>query len=401
MFDNIYLKNFLLNKKKFNKNHKKTKYILKSLLQSIESSDEFFIQSLSNSYSFNFNTKMIKNFSKYKNIVIIGMGGSILGTKSIYHFLKKKIKKEIFFLDNLDESLHLKLNKIKKLNRACVIIVSKSGDTLETISNFNIIFSKKLSKNNLVFITEIKDSALIHIASKLDAEIIEHKKFIGGRFSVLSEVGMFPAALMGLKVDRFRNFEKIIKNKNFISSLTKSVAGIFTLYQQGKKNSVIFNYDTKLNDFSLWYQQLVAESLGKKGKGITPILSYGPKDHHSLLQLYLDGPKDKFFTFFKVLEKNSKYKISKKFNFSEINYLNNKSIKSIIDTQSKSVMNIFKLKNIPFREIIFKKNTEEEIGNFFIFFILETILLSSLMNVNPFDQPAVEDVKIETRKNLR
>jgi len=144
----------------------------------------------------------------------------------------------------------------------------------------------------------MKNNVLNYIADKFNAEIIEHKDFIGGRYSVLSEVGMFPAALMGLNINKFKNLEKLIKNKNFVSSLIQNVASIHTLNAQGTKNSVILNYDSDLNDLGYWYQQLVGESLGKKGKGITPILSIAPKDHHSVLQLYLDGPKDKFFTFF-------------------------------------------------------------------------------------------------------
>ena len=114
---------------------------------------------------------------------------------------------------------------------------------------------------------------------------------------------MFPAALMGLDLMKFKNLKMLIKNKNFVSSLIQNVASIHTLNSKKINNSVILNYDSGLNDLGYWYQQLVAESLGKKGKGINPILSFGPRDHHSLLQLYLDGPKDKFFTFFNSSQK--------------------------------------------------------------------------------------------------
>jgi len=167
--------------------------------------------------------------------------------------------------------------------------------------------------------------------------------------------------------------------------LIQHVASINTLNSKGFNNSVIFSYDSNLHDLGYWYQQLVGESLGKKGKGITPILSFGPKDHHSLLQLYLDGPKNKFFTFFKSVNNDKK----------------NVKLNYIIRAQYNAIKNVFKLKKIPFREIIFKKNSEEEIGSIFTFFVLETIILSRLMNVNPFDQPAVEQVKIETKKFLR
>jgi len=166
-------------------------------------------------------------------------------------------------------------------------------------------------------------------------------------------------------------------------------------------NSVILNYDSSLNDLGYWYQQLVAESLGKQGKGINPILSFGPKDHLSLLQLYLDGPKDKFFTFFNSSQKEDKFKVSQEIIPNNMRFLKNKNLRFIINAQCNAVKNIFKLKKIPFRQITFNKKNEEELGEIFTFFVLETILLSRLMNINPFDQPAVEQVKVETKKILR
>ena len=217
---------------------------------------------------------------------------------------------------------------------------------------------------------------------------------------MLSETGMFPAALMGLNLIKFKNLKRLIENKNFISVLTQNVASIYTLISRKINNSVILNYDSNLDDLGYWYQQLVAESLGKKGKGINPTLSFGPRDHHSLLQLYLDGPKDKFFTFFNTLEKEDKLKVFQDIVPKNMRFLKNKNLKFIINAQSKAVKNIFKLKKIPFRQITFNKKNEEELGEIFTFFVLETILLSRLMNINPFDQPAVEEVKIETKKIL-
>jgi len=307
----------------------------------------------------------------------------VLGAKSIYSFFKNKVKKEVFFFDNLDPNLFLKYKKITNLKNSCFIVVSKSGNTLETIANLDAIFSKKIKKTKLVIITEIKDSKLMNFANKHNIEIIEHKEFIGGRYSVLSEPGMFPATLMGLNISKFKNLKILIKNKNFISCLIHNVASIYTLSSKKINNSVILNYDSNLNDLGYWYQQLTAESLGKKGKGINPVLSFGPKDHHSLLQLYLDGPKDKFFTFFS-------------------SYANSgKKIVSIIKAQNEATKSIFKKKKIPYRQFIFKNKDESELGSIFTFFVLETIILSSLMNVDPFDQPAVEQVKTETKKFLK
>ena len=211
---------------------------------------------------------------------------------------------------------------------------------------------------------------------------------------------MFPAALMGLNINKFQNLKKLIHDKNFISSLIQNVASIYTLYAKGIKNSVILNYDSKLDDLGYWYQQLVGESLGKKSRGITPILSFAPRDHHSVLQLYLDGPKDKFFTFFSSSNESNTHKISSLIIPNSMKFLKNRNLGFIIKAQCDATKNIFKSKNIPFRHFVFNKNNEEELGMIFTFFVLETILLARLLKVNPFDQPAVEQIKIETRKIL-
>jgi len=397
---NIFFNNFFFKSKKFYQNFKKTQNFFNSFLLELENFEIPILECYKKDYTFDFSSITVRKFSKYKNIVVIGMGGSILGAKSIYSFLKIKVKKKVFFFDNLDANLHLQFNKIKVLKNSCFIIVSKSGSTLETLTNFSIVFSKSLFKNKLIFITEMGDNALNSIANKLNAEIIEHKDFIGGRYSVLSEAGMFPAALMGLNVNKFKNLKKLIQNKNFVSSLIQNVSSIYTLNENDIKNSVILNYDTDLNDLGCWYQQLVAESLGKKGKGITPILSTAPKAHHSVLQLYLDGPKDKFFTFFSSPNVGKKYKVSDKIIPNSMKFLKNKRLGHIINAQCDATKNIFKLRNIPFRHFIFNKSNEEELGMIFTFFVLETILLARLMKVNPFDQPAVEQIKIETKKIL-
>ena len=398
--DNFF-NNYFTNFSKYKTNIKKTKKVFNSFLEDLKNGQIPLLESYDKNYKFDFSNETVKKFSKYKNVVIIGMGGSILGTKSIYSFLKKKIKKEVFFFDNLDLNLNLKYKKIKNLKNSCFIVAGKSGKTIETIINLGTIFSKNLLKNKLIIIAEPTDNALMSIANKYHAEVIEHKEFISGRYSVLSETGMFPAALMGLNLMKFKNLKRLIKNKNFISTLIQNVACIYTLISKKVNNSVILNYDSNLNDLGYWYQQLVAESLGKRGKGINPTLSFGPKDHHSLLQLYLDGPKDKFFTFFNSSQKENELKVSQDIIPNNMRFLKNRNLRFIINAQCHAVKNIFKLKKIPFRQITFNKKNEEELGEIFTFFVLETILLSRLMNINPFDQPAVEEVKIETKKILK
>ncbi len=401
LIKNNFFKGYFGNTKTYYKNLKKTKKIFNSFLVDFKNFEVPLLESYEKDYEFDFSPSTVKKFSHYKNIFIIGMGGSILGTKSIYSFLKNKIKKNVFFFDNLDPNLFAKYKEIKNLKNSCFIVAGKSGKTIETIINLSTIYSKNLIKNKLIIIAEPTDNALMTIANKYNAEVIEHKDFISGRYSVLSETGMFPAALMGLNLLKFKNLKKLLKNRYFTSTLIQNVACIYTLISKKTNNSVILNYDSNLNDLGYWYQQLVAESLGKKGKGINPMLSFGPKDHHSLLQLYLDGPKDKFFTFFSSNQKEKKFKVFKDIIPNSMKFLKNKNANFVINAQCKAVKNIFKLKKIPYREISFNKKNEEELGEIFTFFVLETILLSRLMNINPFNQPAVEQVKIETKKILK
>ena len=284
--------------------------------------------------------------------------------------------------------------KIKK--KYTNLIVSKSGNTIETIVNANI-FIKKKDRN--IFITENKDSYLFSLAEKLKSDIIHHNNYIGGRYSVLSEVGMLPAELMGLKPSNFRQLNNLVKNKKFINSLVLNVSSILYFIKKKKFNSVIINYDEKSENLFNWYQQLVAESLGKKGKGLLPIVSNMPKDNHSTMQLYLDGFKNNFFTLFYVKEKNS-VKINNNTIMPSQYYLKNKNLSEITLAQKKATEKVFNKKNIPFRSFEIKKRDEKTLGELFCFFILETILIGQSMNLNPYDQPAVELIKIETKKFL-
>lgn len=380
---NVILKNFKVKNIKTSTNS----IIKKNISKEIKNRKNL-LNSLSRSYKYSYNKKDLSSLKNFKEINLIGMGGSTLGTEAIYSFLNQKVKKKINFFNNLDN--------FQKTNnkKSCNIIVSKSGNTLEVATNINL-FIKKSDKN--LIITENKKNYLNMIASDLKSEVIEHKNFIGGRYSVLSEVGMIPAELMGLNINKFKNINKLIKSKSFNRSLVDSVERTIRLIKNKKFNSIILNYDTRSMKLFEWYQQLISESLGKKSKGILPIVSSMPKDNHSLMQYYLDGPKINFFTFFFVFEKMSK-SLSNTSLLKNFSYLRNKRLIDIIYTQKKATENIFDLKKIPFRSFEIKNRTEESLGELFSFFILETILLGRALKVNPFDQPSVELIKKETKK---
>ena len=379
---NLSFKNFLIKEKKLT--------VKKNLYLILKEKNQV-ISSLSKSYKDSFSKKNIKHFNKKFDYRIIGMGGSTLGAQAIYDFLKKKIKKNFIFVDNLNA---FKNNKAKKnLNN---LIISKSGNTTETIVNANILIKKK--DKNLI-ITEKKKSYLSLLAEKLKAEVVDHNNYIGGRYSVLSEVGMLPAELMGLNYKNFRQLNNLVKNKSFMNALISNVESTVYFLKAKKFNSIIINYDEQSTNLFNWYQQLVAESLGKKKKGILPIISVMPKDNHSVMQLYLDGFKNNFFTFFYSKNKNS-LKINNKKIFSTHSYLKHKNIDQILLAQKNATENVFSRKNIPFRSFTIKENNEKTLGELFCFFILETILIGRALNINPYDQPSVELIKKETKKIL-
>ena len=261
----------------------------------------------------------------------------------------------------------------------------------------NLHRSFELAKDKNIFITENKKSYLYELAGKLKAEVVYHNNFIGGRYSVLSEVGMLPAELMGFNPNKFRQFNNLIQNKKYLDLLIQNTNSILYFSKVKKFNSIILNYDQKSNYLFQWYQQLVAESLGKKGKGILPIISNMPKDNHSVMQLYLDGFKNNFFTFFYCDQKQS-VKLDKNKLLSSYKYLGSAKINEIMLKQKNATENVFRAKNIPFRSFTLKKRDEKTLGEIFCYFILETILLGRALKINPFDQPSVELIKKETKK---
>ena len=380
--DGIKFNNFKVYKKS-SKIKKQLEFLLKE--------NNSIIQSLKNNYKDSFKIKILKKLKKLKNFRLIGMGGSSLGAEAIYFFLRDKIKKNFIFINDLD--LDIKKTKNKKFLN---LIISKSGETIETITNANILINK-FDQN--IFITENKENYLLKLAEKLKAEVIQHNNFIGGRYSVLSETGILPAELMGLNVKKFRQLNNLIKNKKYLNALVSNVNSILFFVKKKKYNSIILNYDQKSEGLFYWYQQLVAESLGKNKKGILPIISNMPKDNHSTMQLYLDGVKNNFFTFFYVNENNSPKVINERI-LSSKNYLKNKKLKDIIFAQKKATENIFNKKNIPFRSFEIMKRDEKTLGELFSFFILETILLGKAMKINPYNQPAVELIKDKTKNIL-
>jgi len=378
-----------LNKKKISAFIKKTKR------STIERKNVF--HSFSKNFKLNFNLNELKKYKKFKRIITIGFGGSILGAQSIINFLEKKTNKELIFINNLDFGQIKRLNQFKDLNNSLFIIISKSGNTVEVLSIIDSLKNKaKFNKQNSLVITDNKKSNLSTFAKKFEIKIIFHRQYIGGRYSIFSETSLVPCYLMGINIFKLRkNILSFLNKKK--SLIIENLINLSKIYNSKKINSIVLlSYCQGLEHFLLWCQQLIAESLGKKGKGIIPLISIGPRDHHSLLQLYLDGPKDNFFYIFSFKGKNKNKKTKGFF----IEALNDASMYSLQENQKKAMISLLKNKNIPFLSVEIKKRNEETLGELFSYFILETVFMGENLRINPFNQPAVEQLKILTKKYL-
>ena len=401
-------KNYLIHKNSIKNNHLNKKLlrrlsipykkIFEKILENLDKKEDTF-HILSKDFKYNFQEKDLIKYNKFKKIAIIGMGGSILGSNAIYHLFKHKIKTSFVFFDNLDYEKIQNFKKNNQLRKVLFIIISKSGNTLETLSNLSFLKILRKNANNIIVISE-KKNLLFSISKKYNLHFIEHKKFLGGRYSVLSEVGMIPASLMGLKTKKIKtNIRKYLftKNKRFLKESALNLASL--LITQKYRNIIFLNYSPKLERLLYWCQQLIAESLGKDGKGFFPVVSNCPTDHHSLLQLYLDGPKDKIFYIFSLKETLKDRINNKKFS-SKIDYINNKNIEQVKTAQRLAMIKVLKKNKLPFREFEIKHLGETVLGELFSYFILETAIVGKLAKINPFNQPSVEQVKKMTKKIL-
>ena len=399
ILQSINFESFVPNEKfkSFNKSFKKSFYKSSKKIKNNFKEKKNLFYSFSKDFKLNFSLSELKKYKRFKRIITIGMGGSILGAQAINFFLKKKINKELIFINNLDPDQLNKLKGIKNLNNSLFIFISKSGNTIEVLTIINFLKNKaNFNNNNSLVITTNKKSHLSTFAKKLRIKIIFHRHYIGGRYSVFSETALVPCYLMNINIIKLKK-----KISHFLDkkkhTLIKNLINLSKVYNSRKINSlVLLNYCQGLEYFLLWCQQLIAESLGKKGKGKIPIISIGPRDHHSLLQLYLDGPKDSFFYFFSL---NNKKKINKNKGFF-VEALNNKDTYEVIENQKKALITLFKNKKIPFLSIEMKKRNEETLGELFSYFIFETVLMGENLKVDPFSQPAVEQLKTLTKDNL-
>lgn len=354
-----------------------------------------------------------KFFENFENILVVGTGGSSLGGKTLSLLKDYESHKKIIFIENIDTTPILSVLEKLNPNKTGIIVISKSGETIETLSQFFLIknfFSNtsEIFLKNILIITEDKDSSLRLIQKEINCRYLEHDKNIGGRYSIFSLVGLLPAKLNNVKIKEFKNGgHNIIKNMLSVENVklfppAQSAIHHLQLLTKGFNQFVLMPYSDSLINFSMWFRQLWGESIGKNGFGSTPINALGTVDQHSQLQLYLDGPKDKFITLISVKESLQEQildcKINENFCYDN---LHNKTMGQLFKAEEKAITETFKRRGIPLRVIKLNNLDEETLGELVMHFFLETIYTCYLLEINPFDQPAVEEGKKLALKFLK
>ncbi len=348
-----------------------------------------------------------KRYQKFDDVVILGTGGSSLGGQAILA-LRETETPRIHFLDNIDAYTFDKTLKKLDKKKTGVIAISKSGNTAETLMQLltSIDLWQGLSlKEHFLIVSENADNAIREIAKRYDLPTLDHPKDIGGRFSAFTVVGMLPALITGVDAEGLRKGAQ--ETVDMLRASTLQYCGPLigaalqmAFYKQGVNQSVLFVYSDRLKLLSNWFCQLWAESIGKKGpedKGVgsTPISALGAVDQHSQLQLYLGGPRDKFFTFV-TLENQHPIKALalESFEHPAIMSLNGKNMGNLMIAEQKATIETMRKQKCPLRQLQIKKLDATNLGALMMHFILETIAAAHLLEVDPFDQPAVEEGKI-------
>ena len=348
-----------------------------------------------------------KNF---KDVIILGTGGSSKAGRTFVQIAYRTFGRhpkfpKITFIENIDFQDFNDLFKKINLKKTGVIVISKSGETNETLVQFLVFlskyrdsFEKKNIQKHFTVITKKGSTSLRNLAKDFSINIIDLDSNLSGRFSAFSPVGLLPAAISGLNTKKIKEGALSLLNNFLKKKETTAFEGAALHYaaQNSKINiSVLLTYTERLRNFGFWHEQLVAESLGKKNSGFTPIHSMGATDQHSLLQLFLEGPKDKLITFITLKKQKDKIKINNDL-FSKINklsFLKKKSLNKLLDSEMDKVCRLLKQYKRPYRIITLNKCNEFEIGYLMMNFMLETIILAYMNNLNPFDQPAIDKGK--------
>ena len=350
--------------------------------------------------------EVFEKTKQFTTLLVLGIGGSALGTSSVLQALGKSLNtsKNVIVLDTIDEETIQKTFEKINWEETCINVISKSGGTLETMLQLSFIesilkeqfpenFSKKASER--IICTTGENSLLYNYAQEQNYKTLPVPKNIGGRFSIFTPVGIFPMLFAGVNIPELLTGAKEVQNKKDI--LTSLVNTQYQAYKEEQRPiMVLMSYHKKLMGLFDWYRQLLAESLGKNNTtGITPVLATGSTDQHSQIQLYNEGPQDKLIAFLsapfpKDTQTFSVLGIEKKIG------LNQAQNSSFIGTKES-----LKKHQRPFYEIQLEEVTEKEIGAFLMSHMISIVAMAEMLHVNAFDQPGVEEGKIQAKKLLQ
>ena len=364
--------------------------------------------------------EMAAHLRQFKRVVFLGTGGAGLGGQVLAqltgwgtpsHAAHKKTP-ILFFMDNLSTACLHDLLAPDALADTAFVVVSKSGGTAETMAQFSAALGAVEQaglepRAHFCVITQDNDNTLRRIATDLDLPTLPHDSKIGGRFSVLTNVGLLPAALAGLELTALRKgaakaLHEFLHADRLLENGAAAGAAIQIAHIKNSRTiSVLMPYEQKLERFAFWYRQIWAESLGKDGRGTTPINALGTIDQHSQLQLYLDGPDDKFYTLITTPPDNRLAANSTASQSEALGWLHGRGLGELIAAQAEATYQALINNDRPARKIALDILNEESLGRLLMDFMLETILAAHLLDVNAFDQPAVEQGKIIAQKLMR
>ncbi len=357
----------------------------------------------------------------FAHVVILGTGGSSLGGQTLaaltdIGFGSPPGTPKLWFMDNVDPATFAELLSRLDLARTAFVPISKSGGTAETLSQLLVVLDAleaRLGKakvaDHLLAITEPKDNALRRIARRVGCPILDHDPGVGGRFSVLSLVGLLPAMAAGLDAVAIREGAASVLDPALAANDAESSApavgaalSVALWRERGIATTVLMPYVDRLAYFGLWYRQLWAESLGKRGRGTTPIRAMGTVDQHSQLQLYLDGPADKLFTLIIRETKGEGTAIRRESldGDKSLDYLAGHSLGDLLLAEANATAATLAKNGRPTRVMRIDRLDERVMGALLMHFMLETIIAADLLRVDAFDQPAVEEGKVLTRQYL-
>jgi glucose-6-phosphate isomerase len=351
--------------------------------------------------------KIISKLPIFDTIVVIGIGGSALGTKMIYNCFKKIFKKRIIIVDTTEPERLAEVIENIDIKKTIFIPISKSGSTMETAANtlFFIGKAKETLKDNwkdhFVFITDQKKGDLRRFVEENRLFNLSLPEELGGRYSVLSNVGLFPLYLGGFPIDELISGAKEYLNDVKQGTLTEPFEIGFANYKLYKRRHnilILFPYVYRLKTYGEWFIQLWSESLGKINKegrkiGQTPMIAVGPTDQHSIIQLFTDGPQDKVIFFLNVRDRNVNFTISEKLNYSSFGYLYNKDFGNIVNIEFEGTQENLNNLGVPTLELELKELSPENLGRLIMFSYILTVYSSHLLDIDPFDQPGVEGGK--------